>query len=300
MKPLAGIVAPIPTCFDEAQDLALDRLAENLARWNRTGLSGFAVLGSSGEFVYLSQDEKKSVLEKAREAIPASKLMLAGTGCESTRKTVALTRWAGGMGADYAMVVTPSYYKRSMTSQALSKHFLTVAEASTIPIVLYNVPVFTGLNMPLAVVSELATHPNIAGIKDSHGDIEQLQDIYLSTPDDFAVLTGAGHLLLAALFAGARGGILGVANVAFDLCLGVVAAFERGDHVAARRLQARLIPVSRAVTSGFGIAGMKALLDRIGFYGGPVRAPQTPVSDEARERLECIYAASCPEALPAR
>lgn len=289
MKELKGIIAPVPTPFDTAQEVALEPLASNLRRWSATRLSGFAILGSTGEFVYLTPDEKKSVLERAREVIPENKIMLAGTGCESTRETVALTRWAGELGADFAMVVTPCYYKRAMKPEALTKHYLTVADASPIPIVLYNVPSFTGLNLTPDVVLELAPHPNIIGIKDSEGDMAQLQEICRLAPPDFSVVTGAGGLILAALSVGAQGGILAVANVGFDLCADVVEAFERGDLVAARGLQSRLVPLSRAVTTEHGIGGLKALLDRIGFYGGPPRAPLQAPSAEIQEKLYRVF-----------
>jgi 4-hydroxy-2-oxoglutarate aldolase len=293
LKELKGIIAPVPTPFDDRQELALGRLEENLARWSRTRLSGFAVLGSTGEYVYLSHDEKKAVLERARRAIPGEKLMLAGTGGESTREAVALTRWAAGLGADYAMVVTPCYYKRAMKPEVLRAHYLTVAEASPLPIVLYNVPIFTALNLSPDLVVDLASHPNIAGIKDSDGDILQLQEICRRAPRDFSVLTGAAGVLLAALAVGARGGILAVANVAFDLCVDLLEAFERGDLERARELQSRLVPLTRGVTSEHGIPGVKALLDRLGFYGGPPRAPLLAAAPEVGDELLRLHAAAC-------
>lgn len=293
MKDLKGIIAPIPTPFDEAQDVALARLEENLARWSRTRLSGFAVLGSTGEYVYLGHDEKKAVLERARRAIAGDKLMLAGTGCESTRETIALTRWAAQVGADFAMVVTPCYYKRAMKPDVLRAHYLAVAEASPIPIVLYNVPIFTALNMGPELAVELAAHPNIVGIKDSDGDILQLQEICRLAPTGFSVLTGAGGVLLAALAVGAKGGILAVANVAFDLCVDLMEAFERRDFSRARGLQSRLVPITRAVTVEHGIPGIKALLDRLGFYGGPPRAPLKASTPEVGEKILRVHAAAC-------
>jgi 4-hydroxy-2-oxoglutarate aldolase len=289
LRELNGIIAPIPTSFDEREDLALDRMAENIERWCQSRLSGFAVLGSTGEFVYLTHAEKESVLSRAREAIPADRVMLAGTGCESTRETIALTRFAADTGADFAMVITPAYYKRGMKPEVLRAHYFEVAENSPIPIVLYNIPGFTGLNLSAELVVELAAHPNIAGIKDSSGDLQQLQEICRTAPDDFTVLTGAGSLLLASLVAGARGAVLAVANVVQDLCVDVVEAFQRGDLARARTLQHHLSPLNKAVTSDYGIAGLKSLLDQIGFYGGPPRRPLRGVSAEVREKLLEIH-----------
>ena len=289
MKDLNGIIAPIPTSFDERENLALEQMANNIERWSQSRLSGFAVLGSTGEFVYLTHEEKEEVLARARETIPPDRIMLAGTGCESTRETIALTRFAANAGADFALVITPAYYKRAMKPEVLRTHYLEVAENSSIPIVLYNMPGFTTLNLSAELVAELATHANVAGIKDSSGDLQQLQEICRLAPDDFAVLTGAGSLLLASLVVGARGAILAVANVGHDLCVALLEAFQHGDLARARALQHHLAPINKAITTDYGIAGLKALLDQLGFYGGPTRKPLPGVSSEVRERLLEIH-----------
>lgn len=293
MRELRGIFAPIPTPFADSEELALDRLQKNLERWSATRLAGFAVLGSTGEYVYLGREEKKAVLGRAREAIPGEKIMLAGTGCESTRETVELTRWAGEMGADFSLVVTPAYYKRAMKPDILRRHYLEVAEKSAVPLVLYNVPIFTALNLSPELVLELTSHPNIAGIKDSAGDLLQLQEMCRLAPERFSVLTGSAEILLASLTVGARGGILAVANVAHDLCADLFEAFERGEPAEARRLQSKLVPITRSVTTEHGIPGLKALLDQIGFYGGPPRGPLGRPPAEVQEKLARIYAEAC-------
>ncbi|MFQ5791848.1 MAG: dihydrodipicolinate synthase family protein, partial [Acidobacteriota bacterium] len=201
----------------------------------------------------------------------------------------ALTRWAGELGADFAMVVTPNYYKPAMKPEILRAHYHEVADKSTIPIVLYNVPIFTMLNMSADLVTELASHPNIVGIKDSSGDMLQLQEICRRTRENFPVLTGSGSLLLASLAAGAGGAILAVANVAYDLCVDIVDAFDRGDWNRARKLQYRLTPINQAVTVEFGIAGLKALLDKLDFYGGPPRSPLQRATPEIQRKILGIY-----------
>lgn len=293
MKELKGIIAPVPTPFHDGEELALDRLEENLKRWNETRLSGFVLLGSTGEFVYLTTDEKKAVFERARRVIPEDKLMLAGTGCESTRETIALTRWAGELGVDYAMVINPFYYKRGMKPEILRAHYTEVADSSPVPIVLYNMPLFTMLNIEAGLVLELASHPNIIGIKDSAGDVLQLQTICQSAPAGFSVLTGAASLLLACLTVGASGAILAAANVAYDLSTDLYEAFHRGELERARELQRRLVPINRAVTAEFGIGGLKALLDRMGFYGGPPRRPLRRPSTEIQDKLVRLHAENC-------
>jgi 4-hydroxy-2-oxoglutarate aldolase len=292
LKELKGIIAPIPTAFDESQELALDPMAGNLERMGKSRLAGFAILGSTGEFVYLTPEEKKAVLERARQVIPEEKIMLAGTGSESTRETIHLTRWAGELGADFAMVVTPAYYKRAMKPEVLRAHYLEVADQSPLPVVLYNVPIFTMVNLGAGLVAELSSHPNIVGIKDSAGDMLQLQEICRLTPDDFSVVTGAGSLLLASLTLGARGAILAVANVAYDLCVDLLEAFTRGDLARARQIQHRLVPINRAVTTEYGIAGLKYILEQQGLYGGPPRAPLRRPGPDVQDQLMQILAKS--------
>ena len=293
MKELKGIFAPVPTAFDVNEELALDRLADNLKRWAQTRLRGFLILGSTGEFVYLTTDEKKAVFERARQVIPRDRIMLAGTGCESTRETIALTRWAGELGVDYALVISPFYYKRGMKPEILRAHYEEVAEASPIPILIYNMPIFTGLNMDPDLVLELASHPKIVGIKDSAPDVLQVQTICQSAPEGFSVLTGAANLLLACMTVGASGGILAAANVAYDLSVDCYEAHRQGDLQRARELQHRLALVNQAVTTQFGIGGLKALLDRMGFYGGPPRRPLRRPSTKIQDKLVEVHAANC-------
>jgi 4-hydroxy-2-oxoglutarate aldolase len=293
MKELKGIIAPVPTAFDENEELALDHLYSNLKRWAETRLAGFLILGSTGEFVYLSPDEKKAIFERAREAIPESKIMLAGTGCESTRETIALTRWVGDLGVDFALVVNPFYYKGGMKPEFLRAHYEEVAEASSIPVVIYNMPLFTQLNLEADFVLELASHPNIVGIKDSAPDVLQVQSICHSAPEGFSVLTGAASLLLACMTVGAAGGMLAAANVAYDLSVDLYEAFLEGDLERARELQRRLVPINQAVTAQFGIGNLKALLDRLGFYGGPPRRPLRRPTKEVVEKLVRVHAEYC-------
>ena len=293
MKELKGIIAAVPTAFDENEDLALDPLAENLKRWAGTRLAGFLLLGSTGEFVCLSTDEKKAVFERARQAIPQDKIMLAGTGCESTRETIALTRWAGNLGVDYALVLNPFYYKREMKAEILRAHFEEVAAASPVPIVIYNMPLFTQLNMEADLVLELASHPNIVGIKDTGPNVLQVQSICQSAPEGFSVLTGAASLLLACMTVGASGAILAAANVAYDLSVDCYEACLKGDLERARELQGRLVPINQAVTAQYGIGSLKALLDRLGFYGGPPRRPLRRPSTEIQEKLVQIHSENC-------
>ncbi|MGD8627074.1 MAG: dihydrodipicolinate synthase family protein [Anaerolineae bacterium] len=285
---LEGVFPPIPTPFDASGEVAYGALADNLARWNEYDLAGYVVLGSNGEGVLLNDEEKVRVWRAARQAIPAGKLLVAGTGCQSTRETIALTLRAAEAGADAALVVTPHYYGPKMTAEALVAHYETLAEASPIPVLIYNVPKFTGVNVDAAAVARASRHPNIAGIKDTSGNITQLAStVHLAAPG-FQVLAGSASFLLAGLVVGAVGGILALANVAPDKALAIYDLFQSGRLDEAAALQRRMIPVNTAVTGRFGIAGLKVALEMLGYYGGPVRPPLLELDANERQELRQI------------
>ena len=285
---LRGVFPPIPTPFDAQGEVALGALVENLERWNQYDLAGYVVLGSNGEAVYLTGQEKLHVLETVRRAIPADKLMIAGTGCESTRETIALTRQAAQVGADVALVLTPHYYGSKMTPDSLVRHYQAVADGSPIPILLYNVPGFTHVDVDAATVARAACHPNVVGIKDSGGNMAKLADVVRLTGPDFQVLAGSAGFFLAGLAVGAVGGVLALANVAPQECIGIHRLFKAGQWEEAAELQRRLVPVNAAVTARFGVAGLKAAMDMLGYYGGPVRPPLLDLTDAERHVLRGI------------
>jgi 4-hydroxy-2-oxoglutarate aldolase len=269
---LKGIMPPITTPF-QGSEVAYDKLKENFQKWNKTDLSGYLVLGSNGEAVYLSEAEKIKIVEVSREAIPHDKIMLVGTGMEATIETIRFTNQTADLGADLALVVTPCYFKGSMTQQVLYDHFITVAEASRIPILLYNVPQFTGVNMEPALVAKLSKHPNIIGLKDSSGNIDQLGQIIHLSEKGFGVFVGSAPVLFPALCVGAVGGILAVANLLPEWCTRIVDLYTQGQTDQARDLQNRLTPIAKAVTVTFGISGLKAAMDMVGYFGGEPRPP---------------------------
>jgi len=285
---LRGVFPPIPTPFDAQGEVALGALVENLEHWNAYDLAGYVVLGSNGEAVYLTGQEKLHVLETARRAIPADKRMIAGTGCESTRETIALTRQAAQVGADAALVLTPYYYGSKMTPDSLVRHYQAVADASPIPILLYNVPGFTHVDVDAATIARAAQHPNVAGIKDSGGNLAKLADVVRLTGSDFQVLAGSAGFFLAGLAVGAVGGVLALANVAPQQCIDVYRLFQAGQWEEAAELQRRMVPVNAAVTARFGVAGLKAAMDMLGYYGGPVRPPLLDLTDAERQVLRDI------------
>ena len=294
---LSGVWPPIPTPFDSQGKVAHDKLASNIAKWARTPLAGFVVLGTNGEFVYLSREEKLEVLRTAREAIPQDRWFIAGTGCESTRATLEMTEQAAAIGADAALIVTPGYYTSKMDAQAMKRYYLELAERSSVPIILYNMPACTGIDLSAKTVVELAQHSRIVGIKDSSGNVAKLGAIIRDAPSSFGVLAGSASFLYPALVLGAVGGVAALANIAPELCCRIFQYAQQGRHDEARRLQLKIIPSNTAVTARFGVPGLKRALDWLGYYGGPVRSPLGPLNDEQAAVLRTILAEA--EILPA-
>ena len=288
---LTGVFPPVPTPFDERGEIAPEKLVANLTQLARTALSGFIILGSNGEYVYLDEAEKLALFQAARQAIPADRLFVAGTGAESTRAALRLTLAAAEAGADAAIVITPAYYKPAMTAEALLAHFTSLADASPIPIILYNMPAYTGLDLSTEVVVKLAAHPNIIGLKESSGNVVKMAEVAQAIDAgglDFTVLAGSASFLQAALTVGARGGIVASANVAPQLCLEVFEAAANPGR--ARRLQHSLLPINAAVTTRFGVAGLKYAMDRINLYGGPVRPPLRPLPATSQAEIDQLLA----------
>ena len=285
---LDGLFPPIPTPFGTEENVAYQALIENIQRWNHYQLAGYVVLGSNGEMVYLSDEEKVRIWETARQAIPSDKLMIAGTGCESTRQTIRLSCQAADAGADAVLVLTPHYYDGQMTAGALSHHFRTIADASPVPVILYNMPRFTNVDMDAATVADIARHPNVVGIKDSGGNVGKLAQVVEMAGPDFQVLAGSASFLLPALAVGAVGGVAALANVAPQQVLDLYTLFKAGRQDEAASIQRRLIASNTAVTARFGIPGLKAALDMVGYYGGPVRSPLQPLEDREIQTLKDI------------
>ncbi|MGB9627675.1 MAG: dihydrodipicolinate synthase family protein [Thermodesulfobacteriota bacterium] len=286
---LAGVMPPITTPFQDGK-LALDKLKNNFKKWNKTGLSGYLVLGSNGEAIYLNEKEKLRVIEVSRNSIPTSKIMMVGTGMESTQETIRFTNQSAKMGADCALVVTPSYFRGQMKPQVLYEHFMAVADASRIEILIYNVPQFTGINLDAKWVAKLSEHPNIIGIKDSSGNIDQLSEIIHLSKKGFSAFVGSAPVFFPALCVGAKGGILAVANVVPEDCVKIYTLFKKKKLDEARVLQNRLTPLAKAVTVENGIGGLKMAMDLNGYFGGDPRPPLKRPGGEIEKDLKRLLA----------
>jgi 4-hydroxy-2-oxoglutarate aldolase len=291
-KRFAGIFTPIVTPFT-ADDLVNESaLRSNVAQWMRTPLTGLVVLGSNGEAVQLEDDEADRVIDIVREAVPRGRPLIAGTGRESTKATVAATKRAAAAGVDAVLVRTPSFFKAQMNADVMIAHYSHVADASPIPVLLYNVAMFTGINLQAEAVEKLALHPNIVGLKDSGSDIGLIAEFVSRTPDDFTVLAGSATTLVHALMAGCDGAILALAMLVPDDCVEMLTLVRERRLDEARALQRRLLPIARSVGGTYGVAGLKAALDLLGLRGGYPRPPlqQVPSSvvELIRGQLESV------------
>ena len=287
---LYGIFPPIATPFTGEGALALDRLRENIAKYNRTRLAGYVVVGSTGESVLLTRDETERVWATAREAAVAEKILIAGTGVESTAETIERTNRAAALGYQAALVKTPHYYKPQMTPAVELEHFLRVADAARIPILIYSVPQFTGVAVEASLVARLAEHPNVIGIKESSGNVQRVAEIIQGTPAGFHTLVGSATTLYPSLVLGAVGGILAVACALPELCAELYEAARGGQAERARALQQRLLTPTIKIVAELGIPGVKYAMDCLGYYGGPPRRPLLPLTDAQKREVEMLLA----------
>lgn len=282
---LKGIFPPLPTSFDRDENLVADRIRFNIEKLSAYNLAGFLILGSNGEQVMLSTTERIEAVAAAREALPEGRLLLAGTGCPSTRETISLTRAVAGEGAHAVLVINPSYYRRNMNHDELVRHYHDVADASPVPVLVYNMPANTGIDMTARMIIAMAEHPNIIGLKESGGNVAKMGEILGNVRPGFQVLAGGAGFLLPALSVGAAGGILAATNIAPGHCLDIFNAFAAGDIARARELQQRIIPLNAAVTARWGVPALKAAMDELGLYGGHVRRPLLPLDDKTTKEL---------------
>jgi 4-hydroxy-2-oxoglutarate aldolase len=291
---LRGIFLPIPTPFDQLGAVDSSALKTNIAKWSRTGIDGFVLLGSTGERVHLDEREYISVIETACEEIETDFSFVVGAGQQSTIGTVnEIKRVSAAVAVDAFLVITPHFYRPSLTQQALVEHYTRVADASPTPVILYSMPALTGVKIAPETAARLSEHQNIIGIKDSSADLDGLQKTIAQVKGDFAVLTGNGTVLSDALRVGAWGGILAVGCVAPALCLEILRAVESGELDRAFELQSQLTPLAQAVTTRYGIGGLKAAMEMLGYNGGTVRAPlSVPDSVAIAEIRRCLEAAT--------
>jgi len=286
---LKGIYPPMVTPFLEDESIAYDQIAANLAKYAELPFSGYIVHGSNGEYPYLDAEEKIQIVKFVKDLIQDSgKPLIAGSGCESTRATIQLTEKMANAGADGVMVVTPSYYKGQMTDSALIAHYTAVADSSPIPVILYSVPVYTGIDLTPKAIEILAGHPNIIGMKDSGGDVTRLASLVHNTKHhNFKMLVGSASILLPGYMAGCVGGVCALANVLGAHLLELHTKYH--NNVFDSELQRRLIDPNTMITRRYGVPGMKAALDILGYHGGPNRKPMQNLDEETKKVIRDCF-----------
>ena len=285
MKRFSGVFTPIVTPFKPDGAIDDEGLRRNVGRWMATPLTGLVVLGSNGEAPQLEDAEADWVIDIVRSEVPGGRPLIAGTGRESTKATIAATKRAAAAGVDAVLVRTPSFFKSQMTTDVLVRYYTEVATASPVPVLLYNVTMFTGVNLAPEAVATLASHPNIAGMKESGSDIGQIAEYIARTPDDFTVLAGSAATLFHALCAGCDGAILALAALVPRDIGNMEALVDEGRLDEARALQRRLMPLARSVGALYGVPGLKAALELMGFAAGPPRPPLRPVPPQTIDLL---------------
>jgi 4-hydroxy-2-oxoglutarate aldolase len=278
------------TPFDAAGAIRYDFFERNIDKYLEAGIEGYLALGSNGESVFLEHSEKLKLIDAARRRVPSSMMLLAGTGMESTQATIALTKEAADRGVDAVLVKNPFYFKAQMTFDVYLEHYRAVADASPVPVIVYNVPVFTGVPLSSRLVIELAKHPQIRGLKDSSGDVKLISEVSWNTDSArFSIAAGSAPTLFPALMAGATGGVVAIACAAPKVALALYRAFTRGDFKKAAEIQRILAPAAGAVTAQHGIAGLKAAMELEGFQAGVPRRPLLPLRSEHCADLAQIF-----------
>ena len=284
---LRGVFPPLPTPFTD-DELDEGVLRDTVSSLMETRLGGLLVLGTNGESFLVEAAEADRLVRIARDAMPAGRLLLAGTGLDSTRATIDACRRAGDHGASHALVRPPTSYTRLMTQDVLIAHYERIADASPIPVLLYNQPAVFGAELAAPTVAALARHDNIVGLKDSSGNISHVNDVLARVPDDFSVLTGVAGMMYQALLSGTTGSIIAVANVAPNLCVQLYDFVMTGELHKALALQRALAPLAKAVTLQYGVPGLKAAMSIAGYHSTAPRLPLEPVSATVEEELRSM------------
>jgi len=293
---ITGIFPALTTPFAVDGTVSLSAVKENIGRYNRTGLAGYVVLGSTGEAVMLSREEADAVLAATREAAAPEKILIAGTGAESTVETITRTKRAATLGYKFALVKTPYYYKPLYWPETYIRHYRAVADASPIPVLLYSVPQFTGITLDTPEILTLAEHPNIVGIKDSSAVIQRVAEVVASAPARFHLVTGGAAVVYPALAVGARGAILALASALPEKCVELYELFQSAQHDRAKSLQHQLALASKRIVSENGIAGVKFAMDLRGYQGGAPRMPLVPLKEEKKQAIAALIAELHPAA----
>jgi len=282
---LKGIYPPLTTPFID-DEVSFDKFLENLIKYEMKILSGYVLFGSNGESVFLTREEKLQLITTIRKH--TNRKIIAGTGLDSIKETISLTNDAAEAGADYALIITPSFFKSEMKHHTFLNYYTKVADSVMIPVILYNVPKFTGVNIEVETIVELSSHPNITALKDSTENPSRISELAANVHPNFRLIVGTASVLFSGLSSGAVGGILALANIAPDECIQIYNLMREKNYERALEIQNRMIPVNKAVTAKFGVSGLKAAMDLMGYFGGSPRLPLEPLREAQIIELKMI------------
>ncbi len=287
---LSGVFPALTTPFAADGSVSVEDIKHNIRKYNATGIAGYVAIGSTGESVLLSRKEIEIVFMAVKETAAPGKVLIAGTGTESTAETIDRTKRAGEIGYHFALVKTPYYYKPAYKSENYIAHYRRVADASPIPVLLYSVPQFTGVSLEAAEVAALSQHPNIVGIKESSGIVQRVAEMLAAAPSSFRIMTGSASMMFPSAVLGACGAILALASALPELSVAVFEAARSGNLEKARELQPAIQEASKLIVVQGGIPGVKYAMDLGGYKGGLPRLPLLPVADEQKQAIQKLMA----------
>jgi 4-hydroxy-2-oxoglutarate aldolase len=287
---LSGIFPALTTPYAADGSVSVEDIKFNIRKYNATGIAGFVVIGSTGESVLLSRKEVETVLATVKDSAAPGKILIAGTGAESTAETIERTKRAAEIGYQIALVKTPYYYKPMYKPEVFIAHFRRVADASPIPVMLYSVPQFTGISLEAPEVGVLSQHPNIIGIKESSGVVQRAAEMIGAVSSSFQILIGSASMMFPSMMLGAAGAILALGSSLPDACVALFDAVRAGQYERARELQAAIVPASKLIVSQCGIPGVKYAMDLAGYRGGVPRLPLLPLQEEQKQAIRTIMA----------
>ena len=286
-----GIFPPICTNFDSDGTVDRGALVHNVERYNRSPLLGYVVTGTTGEAVMLSEDEKIRVWATVSEAASSDRMLIAGTAAQSTVETVSLAKAAAKIGYHSVLVLTPSFFRAQMQDQQLQLSFFNaVADASPVPVILYNFPQMTGVDLDAETLAKAAEHSNVAAIKESSAELLKIEELRKALPKSKPLLVGASGKFYECLLAGADGGILAIANALPNSACRIFKEFGASNFAASEAEQNR-IRTAAGTAPKYGLPGLKYAMELRGFKGGPCRHPFPLVTEDAKAGIRATFEA---------
>ena len=285
-KNLMGVFAPITTPFDEKGEVAYNKLIDNMKFYAKSGLKGYLALGSNGENKSLTTEEKTKVLDTIIKHKGTKQFVMAGCIFESTKETMEFAKIAERLGSDFITLLPPSYFKKEMTDAVLLRYFSDVANNVKKPCLVYNAPQFCGGTvLSVSLIKDLAKHPNIIGVKDS-SNAANIESYLFAVRDSFNVIPGSANFFMNALFMGANGGVISLANIFPNMTCELYDLVVAKKYEEAFKLNEKVIQTNKSVSGTGGVAAVKYAMDLAGLYGGNPRLPLLPLGDDVKKKIE--------------